>query len=603
MKQLSDQQKAAITAPKDKPCVVVAVAGAGKTTVLEQRVKLLLKHKFDKQLIITFTKKAAKNLVNRVGEIPDTIFVGTFHSFCYKVLKEFAPEMIRGKFLTEQNSFKIELYAAQIIKSKGLLLDAKDAEGHISSLFKDGHTPDVWVKKSDKKALAHICEEVYGKLAREGFMFFEELALNVSGLLRESEDVVQQLVERYPIVKVDEFQDTDLVQIAILKTLSDAGSHLYAVGDTSQSIYTWRGCAPETIEKFEEIFGDSTRVVLDTNYRSNDAILANANVVLKELGASTRMVGIKGSAKSPITITQYEDAAEEAERVVERIKNDYNPRDCAILYRTNSQSGFFQNALGKAKIPFCVSGSVQSFFDMPEIKMLVSYAKIYCEPSDVDSLRYIWNRPNRFLKTDWMLAAVAEAKSHDAEAITREVLRRKKLHVGQKREVRYLADLLAAFKKGVPFKDLSKKLVDVSKKRGYYKSLVERSSTRNVIDVERAVGQMLKIIDEYPHPKALLDHIEYTKQLQEETQVGNSGVTLSTIHSAKGLEFPVVFLIGVEKEIMPHKGMFSEAEERRLMYVGVTRAEDELHISHYKQPSPFLKNLVAERYVKDKTSV
>ena len=114
---------------------------------------------------------------------------------------------------------------------------------------------------------------------------------------------------------------------------------------------------------------------------------------------------------------------------------------------------------------------------------------------------------------------------------------------------------------------------------------------------------MLKIIDEYPHPKALLDHIEYTKQLQEETQVGNSGVTLSTIHSAKGLEFPVVFLIGVEKEIMPHKGMFSEAEERRLMYVGVTRAEDELHISHYKQPSPFLKNLVAERYVKDKTSV
>ena len=605
MNQLSERQKSAVAATKDRHCVVVAVAGAGKTTVLGQRVKLLVKAGYDRLLIITFTRKAAKSLAERIGEMPETVFIGTFHSFCYRVLKEFSPESLTSKFLSENQLFKVELLAAQEIRKRGIKLDTTEVYPHMCSLFKDGHSPEDWVTASDKKALATVCTVVYKRLKAEGFMFFEELALKTLQLLKECEHTRSALQERYPIIKVDEFQDTDLTQVEILKLLAAGeSSHLYVVGDASQSIYTWRGCRPETIDNFDGIFGESTRIVLDTNYRSNDAILANANSILEAIGAETRMSGIKGTAKFPVSVHQYAGPDKEAEHVAEQILEAGDPQNYAILYRTNSQSGLVQNALAKRKIPFSVSGNVQSFFDMPETRMMVSYAKLLCDPTDVDSLKHIWNRPNRFLKNDWLLQAVSDTASHDAEHVVRQVMRQRKLRGMQKTAVKHLAELLHAFKMpGVSFPELAGKIYAAARKQGYFAKLAENSSSRDTSDIERAANQMLKIVSEHKHPKSLLDHIEFTKQLQKESQELGQGVTLSTIHSAKGLEFPKVFLIGVEDEVLPHKDMFSLEEEQRLLYVAVTRAEQRLVVSHYSKPSEFIKLLVAEKHSEETESV
>ncbi len=341
------------------------------------------------------------------------------------------------------------------------------------------------------------------------------------------------------------------------------------------------------------MFSGGKRVTLDINFRSNDQILEAANRVLEDLGSATTMVGVLGESDDAVAFTKYEDEFEEAKHIVAKIAERETFSSEAVLYRVNGQSGLLQSELGSAKIPFTVSGSAHSFFDMPEIKPLVAYLKLSQDSQDVDSLKAVWNKPNRYIKTDWLLSRAGESESQSCVDLIAAVMGQK-MGPNQRSNLNSLRDLLIklAKHKGTPSEILDLILASTNY-RGHLMTYA-KDSNKDVEDLYRAVEQFRTIVRSRTSVRALIDHIAYTKKLQKESQDKKKGVSLSTIHSSKGLEYPRVFLIGAEEGTLPHEKMFSEAEEQRLVYVALTRAEHELEISYYEHPSRFLRNQIPE---------
>lgn len=567
------------------------MAGAGKTTVLEQRIRLLAKVGKTKLLVITFTKKAAQNILERLGQVPADTYVGTFHAFCFAVLKEHAPEKLKKNFLTEGNSLKIWMVAAQTSKEMKLRVEPKAVVEQIEHLFNEGKHPDTWKDLPGKRALNACCHKAYVKLNQSGNMFFGELTLEVERLVQERIDVREALVKQYPYIMVDEFQDTDDAQVGILKAMVSQGSRLFVVGDPAQSIYTWRGCRPEVLDNFDQVFGETNRVVLDTNFRSNDGILRVANSVLTDMKSNTKMTGVLGDDGVSVHYKKFVSDVEEANYIAETIEGGSDPQDYAVLYRTNGQSGLIQSALAQKKIPFTVSGAAHSFFDFPEVKALVSYLRLSEDEFDVDSLKFVWNRPNRFLKSEWLLSAAASSESNKCGEIIRKV-KVVKMGPNQSKNLNHLLSLYGTLRsKSEDPTTVITFLLKHLKYAKYLEDLADKYS-KEASDLHRSVNQFRAIAKNFKTVKALMDHIAYTKQLQKESQERHKGVSLSTVHSSKGLEFPKVFLIGAEEGIFPHEKMFTMDEERRLMYVAVTRAERELNISYYAKPSRFIRSYI-----------
>lgn len=590
-KSLTPEQKKAILAPSDKHCKVTAVAGAGKTTVLEQRARYLLSKGIQGQLIITFTKKAAVNLQNRLGELNDKMFIGTFHSFCYRLLKQ-EDTSLPKKFITEADEFKLYVYATQAAKRRKVRVSPSEVIEQIGLLFKQGLIPAQWPKAKGKTALNRLAADVYAMAHKDGLSFFEELLTRTRDILREDESLVAKLQQRFPIIMVDEFQDTDDVQAEILRLICGNKSKLFVVGDSAQSIYSWRGCNPGILDNFESYFGECEEIILDTNFRSNDTILGAANKVLSDMKSTTRMSGVKGEIADAFRVLQFEDEADEARQIVEGISEAKLYDSTAILYRGNAQSGLIESELAKHKIPFTVSGTTRSFFDMPEIKPLLAYMRLSLDIKDVDSLRYIWNKPSRFLKSEWVADSAANGDSLSALEIIRAVGSRK-LGTNQRNALttlgRGLADLKSRDREPI---DVVKAVFSKFNYKKYIADLAERSPNRNVDDINAAVRQFGKICRDFRTIKSLLAHVEFTKNLQKEANERGEGVTMSTIHSSKGLEFPIVYLVGAEEGILPHEKSDDFDEEQRLMYVALTRAEDDLTVSYYKVPSRFIKSLL-----------
>ena len=590
MKTLTKMQATAVSAPVEKHCAVTAVAGAGKTTVLEQRIKKLYKDGHEKQLVITFTKKAATNLKARLGNIPDTLFVGTIHSFCLQMLLKYAPKTIGSKFVTDALAFKVRMYASQYCASMRLKLETDKCHEHIIKLFKDGHLPETWESLPGRKANHRMAFAVHSKLKAEGLMFFEELIIGLLRVLREDARALKELQEEFPVICVDEFQDTDKVQCALLKQLLGATGHLYVVGDSAQSIYGWRGCDPTIFENFDDHFGDATKVVLDTNFRSNDGVLSRANTVLEQMGAESRMSGVLGPKEDAVTFRKFENEQHEADAIVEEIsKSGEVPTKFAILYRINQQSGLLQSGLAKAGIPFTVSGEALSFFDFPEIRALVGYLRLAYDPTDVDALKTVWNKPNRYLRTEWIESAITAQSDFDAVNIVQDIGRHRKMGPKQRSSVAKLVKVLRSLKAADvrPITHLENLLTQLDYDK--YLADIAENSSRDVSDLRTGVRQFLSIVKQFANVKGLLLHIEQVKRLQKENKDLNRGVTLSTIHSAKGLEFPSVYLIGTNDDILPHKEAFTVDEEHRLLYVAMTRAEERLSVSCYGKASRFLR--------------
>lgn len=620
--QLNDEQADAVRTLRG-PLLVLAGAGTGKTRVVTFRIANLIRHGTapDRILAVTFTNKAAQEMKERVShklgkpkrkvrgeKAPPTPVIGTFHSNCLQILRRHArllgyPEKFAIYDRSDQESVAREVLR-QLRVHEGMLGPA-DLLGAISRWKNSGVLPDqaADTARSDAEHVAASGYRRYGQAVKlAGAMDFDDLLLVTEQLLTEHDEIRQREAGRFDHILVDEYQDTNGTQYRIIKHLAHGHRNLCVVGDDDQSIYGWRGAEVQHILNFREDWPEAKVVRLESNYRSVSAILEMANRLIvfnkhrhdKELRAS-RMGG------QPPRVLQFKNEVEESRSITQEIQRILDrgvrqPGDIAILFRTNEQPRVFETELRKARVPYILMGS-QSFFDRKEVRDLLSYLKMIDNPRDEVSMLRVINTPPRGIGAKSVQSLLAAAVA--AGEPVWEVLQ----------QAQVTAALPEAARKGCA---QIQKLIESQRSR-----LNEGANLVDCVrDLIRDIGFMDDLIRQYPDPEErearefsveeVVNAIaEYAAEADEPTlggfidQVTLSGrefgspkekaarqnaVWLMTYHSAKGLEFPIVYMVGMEEGVLPHSRTLRENadevdEERRLCYVGVTRAQDELTLS------------------------
>ncbi len=594
------------------PVLVLAGAGTGKTRVITVRIAHLLASGVPPSAILamTFTNKAAREMRERIGalvgaELAVEITAGTFHAFCARSLRE---------------------HAEKLGLSRGYAIcDASDQLGAIKSVLRDLRVTDTALHPS--KALSKISllknklitaeaaldaasddtEDLVARtyarydehLRRNRALDFDDLLLFMRRLLAEHEDVRAAFQEQYRYVMVDEYQDTNGAQYEIVRHIADGHRNLCVVGDDDQSIYGWRGADVAKILSFDKDYPEAVVVRLETNYRSTDQILEAANRVIacNPNRHEKALRSAKGDGRSP-TVQRLDDESEEATWVVHdmlrRLQADQlKPGDIAILFRTQQQPRPLETALREANLPYILVGGM-SFFDRKEVRDVLSYVRLLHNPDDEASLLRIINRPARGVgkgSIDKVLAYATERGIGTAEAFTR-AADEGLLSGPAANGWRDLAAIMERHRGKDPgthlVQHISALLDEVS-----YRVEVDRTYTddRTRNDRWNGVLEVLDLAENYVSRYAkptLSDFLERvalagTDDSTSEQADQRQAVTLMTLHAAKGLEFPFVYLVGAEEGLLPHLRSVEEdtvEEERRLMYVGITRAEERLVITY-----------------------
>lgn len=606
------------------PMLVLAGAGSGKTRVVTFRIANLIRHgtKPERILAVTFTNKAAKEMRERIGaligpkrkpkrgeERPPSPVIGTFHSNCVQILRRHARRLgYPEKFAIYDRSDQ-ESVARDVLRQLRVhagMLKPGDLLSHISRWKNGGVRVEEAgdIARTDKE---HVAASGYRKYQQAvklaGAMDFDDLLLMTEQLFAEHADVLQSEAGRFDHVLVDEYQDTNETQYSIIRKLAEGHRNLCVVGDDDQSIYGWRGAEVKHILNFRSDWQDAKVVRLEANYRSTSAILEVANrLIAFNKTRHDKVLKPARAAGQPPRILQFKDENAEAQGISEEIarilnRREREPRDFAILFRTNEQPRVFETELRKAKVPYSLVGS-QSFFDRKEVRDLLSYMRLVDNPKDEVALLRIINFPQRGIGAKsietLMHHAVSNAKSvweimHQSEVVS-------KLPEPARSGIERLKDLVGRFRAGleqetVSLADLTRDLI----RRLDLMTVLERMypTPEEVQSRQASVEEVTNAIAEYeegakkPTLSGFLDNValegkEFGNNNDKE-QRGNS-VSLMTLHSAKGLEFPIVYMVGMEEGILPHRRSLVDdfddvEEERRLCYVGLTRAQDELTLS------------------------
>jgi len=601
MISLNNEQRAAVTAA-DGPVLVLAGAGSGKTRVIVERLAWLVEERgVDPRslLALTFTNKAAAEMQRRLSERldldPVPTWLGTFHSFGLFVLRR---EMER---LGRPKSFTIFDDGDQLSLMKRLIkelprhfepVSPRGALGWVSRLKQEAGKPDFSGAAADaaEETYRHLWAAYHGALVRASAVDFDDLLVLLVQLLEEHPEVRDRYARRYRHVLIDEYQDTNHAQYRAARALSAASGNLFAVGDEDQSIYSWRGADIRNILQFSKDFANAQVFRLEENYRSTKPILDAANAVVQNneqrLGKTLRSNKSKGD---PVGLFLAEDGEDEARFVVDDIaKRGINPREVAVLYRTNAQARLVEEALRLRGIPYVVLGGIK-FYARKEIKDILSYLRLLVNPNDDESLRRVLNVPARGIGgvTLERLEEYATLRGVSLFQVLREaehdetISARARSAGGQ--FVRLVDDLALSAKtsKLAP-------LVDELLDRVGYRSYVQQSD-------EKDFRTRLEVVDEF-----CASCVQYDKRgagegllgfLQDMALVSDTddydpnapAVTLMTVHSAKGLEFEQVYLIGLEEGLFPLLRDVDDAgaieEERRLCYVAMTRARERLTLT------------------------
>jgi superfamily I DNA/RNA helicase len=633
---LNTEQKEAARHNKG-PLLILAGAGSGKTTVLVARSGRLIEERVvapSELCVMTFTNKAARELKHRVkaklGRNADAIWAGTFHSFGLHVLREFYKE-------------------AGLPKTFGIL-DPGDASSIVKEILKDFHIGDKTAYDAEKilsllsfwrergqtstasvdeyeQAVEWILPHYAKRLKQLGMIDFDGLILKPIELMEKHSEIKSQLQSRFTQVMVDEFQDTNLMQMKLITLLTDSHQNLTVVGDDDQSIYGWRGACIKNILDFPKRYQDCKVVRLEQNYRSSPAILEVANSIIAKNNERHKKV-LKASRKLEDNklpqVLVFENETEEGEQITSEIqhfqKMGFKNREIAVLYRSNGQGPIVEAELRKMQIPYSMTGGT-AFFDRKETRDILAYLKCSLKPNEI-GLRRILNTPARGIgdKSYEHLEALAEKKNIPfwkaalewAEAGVDE-------KAGKQIEnlfltLKELPNQILAFPK-TPGENLCDFLVALG-----YKAHLEKLAPNALVahNKWKLIEIFGRILDRYVEKgsrttatlRDFIDSMELRDALNEEKEEEDR-VQLMTLHACKGLEFPVVFLLGVEEDILPHKTLGSDlSEERRLFYVGVTRAQRHLVLSRVQKrqrhgklvdcaPSRFLieipKHLTEER--------
>lgn len=640
LSRLNDAQKEAVTLEWG-PGLIVAGAGSGKTTVLTRRIAYLISQlRQDPYSImaVTFTNKAAAEMKHRVEKIlgesySKFISIGTFHSLCARLLRREIESFPEAHPLRRSSNFVIydERDSQQIMKQQiqKLNLDEKvfapkEMHNIVSALKNDGYTAERYSHEAKTYRENKICDifrAYQADLKRNNAMDFDDLILTFSEMLEQLPSVRYRLQQRYKNILVDEFQDTNKAQYEMIHKLATPmdgpadenfwnGRTLMVVGDIDQSIYSWRKADFRIFLGFEKDFPGTTVVKLEDNYRSTSTILDIANSIIKN--NSERIDKTLRSNKGAGSKAKYYEAADEIDEafyVVQELKKlkqqGKNYSEQVILYRTNSLSRAIEEILVRSNIPYQLVGATR-FYDREEIRDMMAYLKLTYNPQDSQAFMRIANVPKRAIgKTS--LERLLEYAQNENLSITDAALQAdrvatipKKAQLALKDFAHMVMDRWVPVARDTSDKNCVSRLIELILKDIKYIDMLEEAASTNKDELAlgrienihefMAVAREFEAIADEPDLDSFLTRISLVSDL-DKVKLEDDAVKLMTLHAAKGLEFPVVFMMGLEEGLFPHvRSLDSPAqleEERRLMYVGVTRAGDHLYMSRARRRSTF----------------
>ncbi len=647
---LNDRQRESVFATEG-PLLVIAGAGSGKTTVLVRRIAQIIKYgnaywseevpadiseltvaaleeaatypaEFIEPILnefitspcppwnvlaITFTNKAANEMKERLGkmfddpEVPKSIWAGTFHSICMRILRKYGDRLGYNDNLTIYDTDDTKKLLASIMKEQNIdekSFTIKSVVGTISKAKENLLDPDGYERESKmgyrEKIYARIYREYQKRMEASNALDFDDIIMQTVFLLRSDEEVRKYYAGKFRYICVDEYQDTNPAQFALCSLFASTWRNIMVVGDDDQSIYRFRGATIENILSFDTTYPDARVIKLEQNYRSTKTILDAANAVIgKNSGRRPKTLWTENGSGKKIVLEECEDEASEARSISELIlklvaEKKYSYRDFAVLYRVNAQANTIERTFAKSALPYRIYGGVR-FGDRKEIKDVVAYLQLINNPADRVRLKRIINEPRR--KIGEVTLNAVESIADETGKSMFDVMREANRHIALSRS----AHILVGFAEMID--GLRKMLEDGCPLDAFVTNVLERTGYRQMlIDGGEAEKDRLDNVDEF-----VSGVIEYMKNNEEPTLTGfleetalvadvdrfdetADAVVLMTIHSAKGLEFPVAIIPGLEEGIFPGTQSMNDPgeleEERRLAYVAITRAKKELFLFH-----------------------
>ncbi len=590
---LNKEQKEAVM-HVDGPCLVVAGAGSGKTKVLTTRIAYLIdKGIYSSHILaITFTNKAAKEMKERVGKLVDDsyAFVGTFHSFGLRIIKENYEKLGLSKNFTIMDSDDVLTIIKKTMKE--LEIDPKEispsyVRNRISfiknEMLSENEITKYFLSDVEKKA-ASIYFAYEKTLKKNNVIDFDDLLKLPVELFIKNKDILDLYQEKYRYILVDEYQDTNEVQYKLIKLLAGKYRNIFVVGDQNQAIYGFRQANYKNILNFEKDYQDAKVIVLNQNYRSTTTILNVANSVIKN-NIERKEVNLYSELGEGVKVKylRSNDGLQEANIVINEIKNllesGYQKKDIAIFYRTNAQSRIYEEALLKNNLAYKVVGSFY-FYKRKEIKDLISYLKLIANHDDDISLERVINEPKRGIGLKTILNLYEVSRKENISLF-------EAIKSGKELEFKNMILELTESSLNLSLTEL----IDLVLEKSGMKDAISKEHTleadirlENLMEF-RSITENYQNITGSVNLQDFLDEVSLIADVTEHREEDDE-ITLMTFHSAKGLEFKVVFMVGMEEGIMPHINSFDEKngieEERRLCYVGITRAKERLYITNAK---------------------
>ena len=630
---LNPQQKKAVETING-PLLVLAGAGSGKTKVLTHRIANLIYKGVTPWsiLAITFTNKAAREMkervVNLVGGQAEDIWISTFHSMCVRILRKDIHRLDYSSNFTILDSGDQLTVVKQIMKElnidtkkiepKAILASISQAKNELKTVEQYGRLAGDYFSKQ----VLTIYEKYQARLKANQSVDFDDIIMLTVQLFQKVPEVLQFYQRKFHYVHIDEYQDTNRAQYILVQMLADFHKNIFVVGDTDQSIYKWRGADIQNILNFEEDYPNAKLIKLEQNYRSTKNILHAANAVIDN-NTQRKAKNLWTENPEGNKLTLYESANEHDEAyfiakiVQEGMDKGRTYQDFAVLYRTNAQTRVIEEVFIKSNIPYKIVGGTK-FYDRKEIKDILAYLRLIVNPDDDLSLRRVINVPKRGIGAT-TIDKIAEYATSQGTSMFRAIEVVDFIGIAAKtaNKISEFADMIRQLNQMSEYLGVTE-LTEMVLQRTQYREELKKENTLEAESRIENIDELLSVTMEFENQNedksliafltdlALVADIDTLDDENNEVQVG---VTFMTLHSAKGLEFPVVFLAGLEEGIFPHsRSLFEEdemEEERRLAYVGITRAEQELYLTHAQSrvlfgkvqanaPSRFIKEIPEE---------
>ncbi|MDQ7819717.1 MAG: DNA helicase PcrA [Armatimonadota bacterium] len=612
---LNEPQRRAVLHPGG-PLLILAGAGSGKTRVLAYRLAYLVRHQGvppSRILAVTFTNKAAGEMRERVDRllgaaVARAAWIGTFHHICSRILRRHGERVGVARDFLIYDEDDQRAVVRQCLRDLGLderrfppgvvlaLIDRAKNEALDHLAF--ARRASGWYEET----VARVYQAYQKALAERNALDFDDLLLQTLRLFEEAPDVLQEYQERFLHILVDEYQDTNHAQYLLIRTLAARHRNLCVVGDDDQAIYRWRGADVRNILEFERDYPDATVITLEQNYRSTQAILRVAGeVIARNPHRHRKVLWTANPPGDPVVRYEARDGHDEARFVADEIlrlvrSDGLRYRDVAVLYRTNAQSRLFEEQFLRSGIPYTIVGGLR-FYERKEIRDILAYLRLALTPADDDSLRRVLNVPRRGIGEVSVQRLEAYARAHGIALL--EAMGRPDALEDLPRPARAAAADFAALMarladraRRVPPADL----IEIALAETGYQAMLEAEGTDEAHSRLENLRELVTVAREFQEVsgedslEAFLQHVALITDVDTWTQEVDR-VTLMTLHAAKGLEFTVVFLVGLEEGLFPHARALEEEggleEERRLCYVGMTRARRRLYLTHARMRAAF----------------